>query len=54
MTELRLGVHTSENDATFINLTDHDRTLYSLRLDNDNTSQIIVKYAHLMLFVFVF
>ena len=27
MTKLRLGVHTSENDATFINLTDHDRTL---------------------------
>ena len=54
MTKLRLGVHTSENDATFINLTDHDRTLYLLRLDNDNTSQIIVKYAHLMLFVFVF
>ena len=31
MTKLRLGVHTSENDATFINLTDHDRTLYLLR-----------------------
>ena len=54
MTKLRLGVHTSESDATFINLRDHDRTLYLLRLDNDNTSQIIAKYAHLMLFVFVF
>ena len=54
MTKLRLGVHTSENDTTFINLRDHDRTLYLLRLDNDNTSQIIAKYAHLMLFVFVF
>ena len=50
----QLYFHISENDATFINLTDHDRTLYLLRLDNDNTSQIIVKYAHLMLFVFVF
>ena len=38
----------SENDATFINLTDHDRTLYLLRLDNDKTSHIIAKYAHLM------
>ena len=34
--------------TTFINLTDHDRTLYLLRLDNDNTSQIIAKYGHLM------
>ena len=33
---------------TFINLTDHDRTLYLLRLDNDKTSHIIAKYAHLM------
>ena len=49
MTKRRLGVHISENDATFINLTDHDRTLYLLRLDNDNTSQIIAKYGHLML-----
>ena len=38
----------SENDATFINLTDHDRTLYLLRLDNDKTSHIIAKYDHLM------
>ena len=44
----KLYFHISENDATFINLTDHDRTLYLLRLDNDNTSQIIAKYAHLM------
>ena len=36
------------NDATFINLTDHDETLYLLRLDNDKTSHIIAKYAHLM------
>ena len=49
MTKLRLGVHTSENDATFINLTDRDRTLYLLRLDNENISQIIAKYAHVML-----
>ena len=49
MTKRRLEVHISENDATFINLTDHDRTLYLLRLDNDNTSQIIAKYGHLML-----
>ena len=45
----KLYFHISENDATFINLTDHDRTLYLLRLDNDNTSQIIAKYGHLML-----
>ena len=35
-------------DANFINLTDHGRTLYLLRLDNDNSSQVIAKYAHLM------
>ena len=45
----QLYFHISENDATFINLTDHDRTLYLLRLDNDNTSQAIAKYAHLTL-----
>ena len=44
----QLYFHISENDATFINLTDHDRTLYSLTLDNDKTSHIIAKYAHLM------
>ena len=44
----KLYFHISENDATFINLTDHDRTLYLLRLDNDNTSQVIARYAHLM------
>ena len=44
----KLYFHISENDANFINLTDHDRTLYLLRLDNDNTSQFIAKYAHLM------
>ena len=44
----QLYFHISENDATFINLTDHDRTLYLLRLDNDKTSHIIAKYAHLM------
>ena len=40
--------HISENDATFINLTDHDRTLYLLSLDSDKTSHILAKYAHLM------
>ena len=44
----QLYFHISENDATFINLTDHDRTLYLLRLDNDKTSHIMAKYAHLM------
>ena len=44
----KLYFHISENDATSINLTDHDRTLYLLRLDNDKTSHIIAKYAHLM------
>ena len=44
----KLYLHISENDATFINLTDHDRTLYLLRLDNASTSQVIAKYAHLM------
>ena len=38
----------SNNDANFINLTDHDRILNLLRLDNYNTSQVIAKYAHLM------
>ena len=41
---LKLYFHISENDANFINLTDHDRTLYLLRLDNDNISQVIAKY----------
>ena len=44
----QLYFHISEKDATFINLTDHDRTLYLLRLDNDKTSHIIAKYANLM------
>ena len=44
----QLYFHIFENDAAFINLTDHDRTLYLLRLVNDNTSQVIAKYAHLM------
>ena len=44
----QLCFHISENDSTFINLTDQDRTLYILRLDNDKTSHIIAKYAHLM------
>ena len=44
----QLYFHISENDATFINLTDHDRTLYLLTLDNYKTSHIIAKYAHLM------
>ena len=44
----QLYFHISENDATFINLTDHDRTLYLLRLDNDKTAHIIAKYAHVM------
>ena len=44
----KLYFHIFENGATFINLTDHDRTLYLLRLDNDNTSQVIAKYAHIM------
>ena len=31
----QLYFHISENDSTFINLIDHDRTLYLLRLDNE-------------------
>ena len=37
--------HNSENDADFTYLTDHDRTLYLLTLDNDNTSHVITKNA---------
>ena len=33
-----LYFHISENDASFITLTDHDRTLYLLILDNGNTN----------------
>ena len=44
----QLYFHISENDVTSINLTHHDRTLYLLRLDNDKTSHIIAKYAHVM------
>ena len=44
----QLYFHISENDTAFISLTDHDRTLYLLRLDNHKTSHIIAKYAHLM------
>ena len=40
--------HILENGANFINLTDHDITLYLLILEKDNTSQVIAKYAHLM------
>ena len=40
---------TKQQLCTCINLTDHARMLYYLlRLDNDNTSQLIAKYAHLM------
>ena len=34
-------LHISENDANFI-----ERTLFLLRLENDNTSQVVAKYAH--------
>ena len=44
----KLYFHISQNDANFSNLTDHDRTLCELRLENDNTCQVIAKYAHLM------
>ena len=44
----KLYFHISENDTTFINLTDHDRTFYLLRLDNDKTSHIVAKHAHLI------
>ena len=44
----KLYSHISNNDAIFINLTDHDRILNLLRLDNYNTSQVIAQYAHLM------
>ena len=44
----KLYSHISNNDAIFINLTDHDRILNLLRLDNYNTSQVIAIYAHLM------
>ena len=44
----KLYFHTSEINENFINSTDRDRTLYLLRLYNDNTSQVIAKYAHLM------
>ena len=48
----KLYLHISENDTNydtnFVNLTDHDRTSYLLRLENDKTSQVIAKYFHLM------
>ena len=44
----KLYFHISEINENFINSTDHDRTLHLLRLDDDNTSQVIVKYAHLI------
>ena len=37
----KLYCHIPENDANFVNLTDHEGTFYLQRLDNDNTSQVI-------------
>ena len=34
--------------SSIYKITVNDRTLYLLRLDNDNTSQVIAKYAHVM------
>ena len=34
--------------SSIYKITVNDRTLYLRRLDNDNTSQVIAKYAHVM------
>ena len=34
--------------SSIYKITVNERTLYLLRLDNDNTSQVIAKYAHVM------
>ena len=34
--------------SSIYKITVNDRTLYLLRLDNDNNSQVIAKYAHVM------
>ena len=34
--------------SSIYKITVNDRTLYLLRLDNDNNSQVLAKYAHLM------
>ena len=34
--------------SSIYKITVNDRTLYLRRLDNDNNSQVIAKYAHVM------
>ena len=38
----------SQTDSHFANLSVYDKLMYLLKLDNDNTCQIIAKYTYLM------
>ena len=38
----------SQTDSHFANLSDYDKMMYLLKLDNDNTSQNTAKYTSLM------
>ena len=38
----------SQTDSHFANLSDYDKMMYLLKLDNDNTCKIIAKYTYLM------
>ena len=38
----------SQTNAHFASLSDYDKIMYLLKLDNDNTSQNIAKYTYLM------
>ena len=47
---IRKDLHSliSQTDANFVNLTDHDKIMNLLKLNNDDTAQIIAKYTHIM------
>ena len=47
---IRKDLHSliSQTDANFVNLTDHDKIMYLLKLNNEDTAQIIAKYTHIM------
>ena len=44
---IRKDLHSfiSQTNANFVNLTDHDKIMYLLKLNNDGTAQIIAKYS---------
>ena len=47
---IRKDLHSliSKTDPNFVNLTEHDKIMYLLKLNNDDTAQIIAKYTLIM------